>query len=344
MKREADWPERPLRGMIAYMRFLLIANPVSGDARTEAKLKVALAYFAERGDEVELRFTEGPGHATSIAREGVAAGYDVIIGAGGDGTINEVLNGMVGGGSRLGILPWGTGNVFAKEMRISGRIKKQCRLIRKGKAISLDCGRCGPKHFLLMASAGFDAYALAQSSRSSMKSRFGVSAYLFAALGAFSRYKYPEIGLRLDDGTRDSGTFVLVSNTRLYGSFFIFNPEADPTDGLLDVFVFRESGPWALFKLVFRLALRAFLRGVKLPDPYRTLDHGRYRARRIELEPRSEVAMQIDGDVVSGIGMSFEAVPDALKVILPRKTRRRLKKNRKRRDAYLASRGRSEPS
>jgi len=312
------------------MRFLLIANPVSGDARKEAKIETALAYFAKHGDSVDLVFTEHPGHATSIAREGAARGYDAIIGAGGDGTINEVLNGIVGTPARLGILPWGTGNVFAKEMRISGRIKKQCRLIRKGKAIGLDCGRCGPKHFLLMASAGFDAYALQRSGRLPLKGKFGVSAYLFAALGAFSRYKYPEIKVRLDDGTADYGTFVLVSNTRLYGSFFIFNPEADPTDGLLDVFVFRESGPWALVRLVFRLALRAFIHGLKFPDPYRSLDHGRYRARRVELGSESEIAMQADGDVVSGIGTIFEAVPEALQVILPRKTRKRLRKNRKR--------------
>jgi diacylglycerol kinase (ATP) len=304
------------------MRFLLIANPVSGDARKEAKLEAALAYFARHADSVDLRFTERPGHATAIAREGAAGGYDAIIGAGGDGTINEVLNGIVGTPARLGILPWGTGNVFAKEMRISGRIEKQCKLIRKGKAISLDCGRCGPKYFLLMASAGFDAYALRRSGRRNLKSRFGVSAYLFAALAAFSRYKYPEISVRLDDGTSDSGTFVLVSNTRLYGSFFIFNPEADPTDGLLDVFVFRESGPWGLVKLVARLALRAYLRG-----PFRSLDHGRYRARRVELGSGSEVAMQVDGDVVAGIGMAFEAAPGALRVILPRKTRKRLKRH-----------------
>ena len=320
------------------MRFLLIANPVSGDARTKAKVEAALAYFRKHADTVDLRFTEYPGHATSVAREGASRGYDAIIGAGGDGTINEVLNGIVGTSARLGILPWGTGNVFAKEMRISRSIKKQCKLIRKGKALRLDCGRCGQKYFLLMASAGFDAYALRRGGLVPLKSKFGVSAYLFAALGAFSRYKYPAIGLRVDDATDDSGTFVLVSNTRLYGSFFIFNPEADPTDGLLDVFVFRESGPWALVKLVSRLALRAFLRGIKLPDPYRSLDHGRYRARRVELSSASEIALQADGEVVSGIGTIFEAVPGAVQVILPRKTRKRLKKNRKRRNGSATDR------
>lgn len=311
------------------MRILLIANPVSGDARNEAKIKAALAYFGKHGDSAELRFTEYPGHATQIAREGATRGFDAIVGAGGDGTINEVLNGIVGTHARLGILPWGTGNVFAKEMRISTRIKKQCKLIRKGKTLRLDCGRCGPKYFLLMASAGFDAYALKRGGRLSLKSKFGVSAYLIAALGAFSRYRFPTISLRVDDETADTGTFVLVSNTRLYGSFFIFNPEADPTDGFLDVFVFRESGPWRLLKLVSRLALRAFLRGIKLPDPFKSLDYGHYRARRVELGSEKEIAVQVDGDLASGLGTVFEAVPAAVQVILPRKTRKRLKKNRR---------------
>jgi len=331
-RRPAPWPERELHDTMVVMRFLLIANPASGGARMDSKVRAALSYFEEHADSVDLRYTEHPGHATSIARDGAARGYDAIIGAGGDGTINEVLNGIVGTSVKLGILPWGTGNVFAKEMRISGRIEEQCELIRKNKAIGLDCGRCGPKHFLLMGSAGFDAYALRRAGRLPLKSKFGVSAYLFAALGAFSRYKYPAIDVRVDDATADTGTFVLVSNTRLYGSFFIFNPEADPTDGLLDVFVFREASPWSLIKLVSRLALRAFLRGIKLPDPYRALHHGRYRARRVELSSASEIAMQVDGDVVSGIGTVFEAVPAAVRVILPRKTRKRLKKMRKRRN------------
>lgn len=314
------------------MRYLLIANPVSGDTRKEAKIDAVLAYFKKHEDSIDLRFTEYPGHATTLAQEGARQDYDAIIGAGGDGTISEVLNGIVGSKVKLGILPWGTGNVFAKEMRISSRIKKQCKLIRKGKAISLDCGRCGQKHFLMMASAGFDAYTLQQGDPLSLKKRFGVHAYLFAALHAFSRYKYPEIQVRTDDGSLDTGTFVLLSNTRLYGSFFIFNPEADPTDGLLDVFVFREAGPWPLFKLVFRLALRAFLRGIKLPDPYRSLDLGRYHARQVSLSAATEIALQADGDVMSGTSMSFEAVPDAVQVILPRKTRKRLKKMKRRRN------------
>jgi YegS/Rv2252/BmrU family lipid kinase len=311
------------------MHYLIIANPVSGDARKETKIDAALAYFRKHADSVDVRFTDYPGHAMSIAREAVSRGYDAIIGAGGDGTINEVLNGIVGTTVKLGILPWGTGNVFAKEMRISSRIEKQCKLIRKGKAFSLDCGRCGSKYFLLMASAGFDAYTLRHGDRLPLKSKFGISAYLFAALRAFSRYKYPSINLRIEDGTTDTGTFVIISNTRLYGSFFIFNPEADPTDGLLDIFVFRESGLWGMIKLVFRLAAHAFLNGIKLPAPYRSLDLGRYRTRRVELSSKDEIAMQVDGDVISGFGTVFEASPGAVQVILPRKTRKWLKKARK---------------
>jgi diacylglycerol kinase (ATP) len=315
------------------MRFLLIANPDSGDARKEGRIAEVLAYFEGHGDSVDLRFTEGPGHATRIARECAWSAYEAIIAAGGDGTINEVINGIAGSPARLGILPWGTGNVFAKEMRISGRIKKQCKLIRKGKAMALDCGRCGSTYFLLMASAGFDAYALRSGGSQRMKRVFGVGAYFLAALGAFSRYRYPEIHLGFEDGRVDSGTFVLISNTRLYGSFFIFNPEADPTDGLLDVFVFRESGPGGLLKLIVRLALRDFLLSLRLPDPYRSLDHGRYRTRRVELSSEQEIPFQLDGEVVSGVGSCFEAAPKAVRVILPRKTRKRLKKARKRRSA-----------
>src|ERR1035437_976361 len=98
------------------MRYLLIVNPVSGAGKDEKNIAWVLRHFRKHGHQIDLRRTKGRGDAQKFARQAVAAEYDVVIGGGGDGTINEVLNGMIGSEVRLAILPWGTGNVFAGEM------------------------------------------------------------------------------------------------------------------------------------------------------------------------------------------------------------------------------------
>ena len=302
--------------ILALMRWMIIVNPVSGGGRHLPLLKKALKYFRKKGDEVVVHQTSGPGEGTEVARDR-GRGFDAVVAAGGDGTIHEVIGGLAGTGVPLGILPWGTGNVFAKEMGLPRRVKALCKVIRKGHTVDLDLGLADGRPFLLMASVGLDAYALLQMSRGRSKKIWGMVAYALAGMAALVRYRHPPIEVVLDDGTRDRGSFLLVSNTRLYGAFFVFHPHADPTDGLLDVFLFRDSGRWKFLGLVVQMVWH---RWTKATRPLGALGrHGLYQVKSLSILSGHARPMQVDGDFLEGGAIEIGIAPRALRVILPRR-------------------------
>ncbi len=308
------------------MKYLLIVNPVSGAGLARSEVSVVRRYFAKRGQYLEVRMTNGAGDAERLAREGSRSDFDVIIGGGGDGTINEVLNGMRGSGKKLAIIPWGTGNVFATEMRFPRGIASVCRLILKGKSARLDVGVHGERLFLLMVGAGLDAYSLKQLEGQGLKLRLGVIAYAIAGLRAFARYRYPRITVELDGGRSDTGSFVLVSNTSRYGDVFSFTPHASPLDGCLDVFVFQETGRWNTILLVLRYLVR-FMANPNLAAPPMGLQRSRiHRAKSLRLSSNKPVFTQIDGELGHTLPIDIHVEARAVDLIMPRRSLRRLRR------------------
>jgi len=296
------------------MRYLLIVNPASGGGKHLALVAKAVKFFRKKGDTVDVEQTRGSGDATRLARER-GPGYDAVIGAGGDGTIHEVVGGLVGTEVPLGILPWGTGNVFAREMGLPHRVKALCRVIRKGRVLAVDVGLADDRPFLLMASFGLDAYALARMPGAAAKRLWGMAAYVWAGLGALTRYRHPWVDVVFDDGTADRGSFVLVSNTRLYGAFFVFQPGADPTDGLLDVFVFRDSGRWKFLGMAIQLVWHT-LWGT---PPGFVARHGVHRVRSLRVLEGHHRPAQVDGEALPGGAEHIRVVPRALRVLLTKR-------------------------
>lgn len=311
------------------MRYLLIANPVSGIGLAKAQIASVEAFFKKHGQLIDVRLTEAAGDAERFAREGVSLGYDVIIAGGGDGTINEVLNGMDGGTTKLAVIPWGTGNVFATEMRFPRRIGAICRMIIQGQSEPLDVGLFGGRRFLLMVGAGFDAYSLKQLEGQGLKRRLGVVAYAVAGIRAFTRYRFPQIQIDLEDGRSDSGSFVLVSNTSRYGDFFSFTPDASPLDGLLDVFVFRETGRFSTIILVLRYLLR-FIADPNLAAPPLGLQRSRiYRTKGVRLSSAKPVFTQVDGELGRGLPLDIAVEPAAVELILPKRSVKRFRRRQR---------------
>lgn len=301
------------------MRFLLILNPTSGGGRNVGKLKKVLKYFRKKGDEVVVHRTTGPGDAEATARERCVEGFDAVIGAGGDGTIHEVVGGLKGTETPLGILPWGTGNVFAREMGLPRRVKALCKVIRQGRRVSLDLGLADGRPFLLMASAGLDAYALGQMRGFEGKRLWGMGAYVLAGLDAFVRYPNPDIKVVFDDGRKDTGSFVLVSNTRLYGAYFVFQPSSDPTDGLLDVFVFRDSGRWKFLGMFAQLVWHNLMAPRSRRPPSFLSRHGVYKVTGLRILPGRSLSVQADGEFLEGGASAIVVSKGALKVMLPKR-------------------------
>lgn len=308
------------------MRYILIANPVSGGGAARREVDSVVRFFRKRGHEIEVRYTERVGHAESLAREAARGDADAIIAGGGDGTINEVINGLAGSSKKLAIMPWGTGNVFATEMRFPRNIPALCRLVLKGDSEALDLGICNGRRFLLMVGVGVDAYSLKQLQGQGLKRRLGVIAYAIAGIRAFTRYHYPTITIELPDGRRDSGSFILVSNTSLYGDFFSFTPNASPLDGKLDVFVFRETGRWSTLVLALRYLLR-FLVNPDLSVPPIGLQRSKiYRTDSLRLFSAKQAYSQVDGELGAALPLGISIAPRAVQLIVPK---RRLKRYRR---------------
>ncbi len=306
-------------------RCLLIVNPRSGSGRYREYLSFVELYFKKRGIPLESRFTERAGHATEIAREASAAGFGVVIGAGGDGTINEVLNGLAGTETKLAILPWGTGNVFAREMEFPRSLKRQCAVIARGRSARLDTGICGNRRFLLMCGAGFDAYSLKQIEGLGIKRAAGMLAYVIGGIRAFARYRFPEMVAEFPDGIRVRCGFALVSNTSRYGAFFSISPKALPNDGLLDVFLYKQSGLFAMIRLALAVVRSVFSPGgVVRPLPALTRASW-HRVKSLKLVSEGKVYTQLDGDLSLPLPAEISIAPASVSCILPAKAVRRLR-------------------
>jgi len=303
------------------LKYLLIVNPNSGARNHEKNLSKIIKYFKKFKTEVHVKYTEYQGHGAIIAHDSLDENYSAVIGCGGDGTINEVANGLAGTEIKLGIIPWGTGNVFAREMHFPKNLKKLCKVIIKEKYLKMDLGLSGNnKFFLLMASVGFDAYSLKQIKYSIIKKSFGIFAYFLGAIKAFFNYKFPELEVSFDDGCIEKGTFVLISNTSRYGKYFKITPFADPFDGFLDVIIYKEKGKLNFLKLLLSILWNTLTKKPKNNHYFFSKKNSFYRVKSLQIHsPSGNVHYQIDGDHFMNNDLNLSVSEKSLNVILPNK-------------------------
>ena len=299
----------------AVKKILLIINPNSGQGKKD--IGIIRKYFTKKKCQLDIIHTEYKGHAAEISKKYSSDDtYDVIVGAGGDGTINEVITGLIGSDKKIGIIPWGTGNVFAREMNIPLKTKKACKVILKGKPVKIDIGRSNSGYFFLMCSAGFDAYTIKHTESLKIKKIFGKFTYIIGGIKAVLKYNYPLINVEFDDGSTEIGVFILISNTARYGSYFTISPDATPVDGFFDVYIYRLPGKFNLLKLLFQIILNAFTGTNKKI----ILKEGMYKkARKLVLKSESNVLSQLDGDIHDLLPLKINLIPQAVNIVLPKK-------------------------
>ncbi|HEX5222538.1 MAG TPA: diacylglycerol kinase family protein [Verrucomicrobiae bacterium] len=296
------------------MRACIIFNPAARGQKAE-RFRRSLGTIAA---ECDLKLTARPGDARRLASAAVQAGYDTIIAAGGDGTLNEALNGIgdVPDGFsrvRLGVLPLGTVNVFARELKIPLQPEAAWQILRRGKEMTIDLPRIeytqeGKPQFIYfaqLAGAGLDARAI-QLVSGSLKKRIGPLAYVVAGLKALLE-THPV--LSISDGiSQFSGQLVLAGNGRLYGGNFHVFPQAALTDGLLEVCVF----PRVSWLVLIRCGITLLLRG-KLPEQAVT----RLRGKSFELTGPASVWSEVDGELAGRLPATFAVSPATLRVLIP---------------------------
>jgi len=265
-----------------------------------------------------FKATAAPGDARRLAAEAVRDGYDLIAAAGGDGTINEVLNGIgdaPDGFARawLGVLPLGTVNVFARELKIPLRIGRAWEVLQRGNEIKIDLPRAEfsadgvlqKRYFCQLAGAGLDARAI-ELVDWQHKKQVGKLAYVIAGLKAL-REKKPQITVRAN-GQSATGELVLVGNGRFYGGSFAILPLADLCDGRLDICVLPRANWWTLLRSAPGLLLRGKL-------PASVAQH--LSAETFELTSETAAAFELDGEWVGKLPATFSIEREKLRVVVP---------------------------
>jgi YegS/Rv2252/BmrU family lipid kinase len=290
-------------------RALIVFNPVAGQSSTmEDDLFAACEVWRSGGWIVELRPTAAPGDGAQIARTAAAEGYDIVVAAGGDGTVNEVINGLVGTRTALATLPIGTVNVWARELGMPLQPRAAAEALLTANVQQIDLGKAGDHYFLLMAGIGFDAAVTAEV-RPHEKRRLGVLAYAVRAMLLATRFLGARTRITLDGRViRSRILMIVIGNSQLYGGFVKLTARANMNDGLLDVCVIKgkslRGAPWRIFSVVTRRYNR---------DP----EVEYHRSRSIKIEANPPLPVQIDGDPIGHTPMVFEAVPNALCALIP---------------------------
>jgi YegS/Rv2252/BmrU family lipid kinase len=286
-------------------------------------------HLDEIGGQSALKATAAPGDARRLAAEAVGDGYDLIVAAGGDGTVNEVLNGIGDAPdgfahARLGVLPLGTVNVFARELKIPLRLERAWEILRRGSETKIDLprvdfstnGKIEWRYFVQLAGAGLDARAIKLVDWRHKK-KVGPLAYVVAGLKAL-REKKPQITAREDQpslksfGTararpagRDfAGEMVLVGNGKFYGGPFEIFPAADLRDGMLDVCIL----PRVDFATLLGCAPDFIVRR-KLPEKIVR----RFRAAAFELS--GESGFELDGEWIGSLPAKFSVEREKLRIV-----------------------------
>jgi diacylglycerol kinase (ATP) len=294
-------------------RARIIANPTSGSIRGAEglrELRATAIWLTEHGLPTELALTEAAGHASELARECAQAGMEMVIAAGGDGTINDVAQGLAGTATALGVLPLGTMNVWARETGIPLSLPDARKLLLDGARQRVDLGRAGARYFLLMAGIGFDAEVVRRVEGNWLK-RWGLKFldYLLTA-GMLGFTQQPARLWRRTDGKRRStrALMVVIGNTRLHAGTLVFAHKAVIDDGQLDVVIIGGGGLIHRARVIGHALLRR-----PSPDPRVRYEH----CRGIRLESSPPLPVQVDGELIGHLPMTFSVVPAALTVIVP---------------------------
>ncbi len=286
----------------------VVLNPRAGHGNGHDGVNSAIAVWRRRGWLVELTTTNYAGHASELAREAVVDGCDLVVAAGGDGTVNEVINGLACSATALAVLPLGTGNVWVRELHLPLDPVEVAEILLQGVFRQLDLGQAGERYFLLMAGIGFDAH-VARKVDPGEKRRFGLVAYVVKALRLARQVRGTPVRLVLDGRpVRGRALMIVVGNSRLYGGFLQIAHHASPVDGLLDVVIIK-GGDMRVAPLHL---LSIFLRQHHFnPD----LDY--YRARELSIDSMVPLDVQVDGDTIGHTPLRLRVVPGALRALLP---------------------------
>ena len=289
---------------------LIIYNPTAG-SRRRRKLEAAMAALRDKGVTVELAETTGPGDSEVMAREADDSVSMVVV-AGGDGTINGAVNGLMSRAAAgrpvppFGVLPLGTANVLAGELGLPLRPEAAAAVLASGARARINLGRANGRYFSIMAGVGFDARVVERIDPA-VKRLLGKGAYVLETLRELVELAPARFHVMADDGSLDASAVVIASG-HYYAGRFVLAPKASLVGKDLQICVFQRSGRWAVIRYMVAMALGF------LP---RLSDYKIIPAESATVTGADGTPVQGDGDIMAELPLRAEIVPRALEVIVP---------------------------
>lgn len=292
-------------------RALLVVNPISGRGRAVPAAERFAAAYRAAGGAIEERPTAAAGDAGRFAAGARAGGFDAVVAAGGDGTVNEVLNGLEGSGLPVGILAAGTANILAREFGIPFDPEDAARVVAHGKERTLDVGEArttaGTRRFLCCAGAGIDG-AVVHRIAAARQGGLGFRGWVRPIWTEIRAMEFAPLRTTVDGSPAAAATTAVVCNTANWGGLFTLVPGADPGDGALDAFLLDARSRRSFFRYIW-----GAWRGT-LP---RHRDVATVRGRVFRVEADRAVPVEVDGDPFGATPMEVTVRPAAAKVLVP---------------------------
>ena len=283
---------------------IVILNPTAGSPEHVRSWQERVESLA--GD-CPVRITSHPGEAEELAQRAIDEGFTRIVAAGGDGTVNQVANGLADRKAALGVLPMGSVNVFAMELGLPLHNLRRCwDIIEERNIRQIDLPIANGRYFVQLAGVGLDAQVVKETSLA-FKRSFGPLSYLISAAQIAARQP-PKLFIESEETSVEEGSFVLVGNGRLYGGPFPFFKHAIVDDGLFDVVVFKRLG---YLEIVKYLQDVVFSSEIKVPE----IEY--FQTRQLRITSEQDVPLELDGELAGNCPVDFRIRGKALRVLTP---------------------------
>lgn len=296
------------------MKHLFIINPAAGKGTSMKLIPYIEEIFKHRNEEYIIEITKGTGDATAIAQKYSSTGDYRIYSAGGDGTLNEVLNGVAGSSCSLGVIPSGSGNDFIKSIYNYEKSERIDHILAKtinGQEEFIDLCKFNDRHFINIASVGFDA-EVAYNAIKFKKFRFigGGLAYILGIIFTVFKYSSYDFDITIDDESfRVNALLMAVANGRYYGGGVNVTPEAEINDGLFSMCLVKKVSRLKILTL-FPRVIKGTHAGIK--------EVSFHKGKKVKINCQKEIAFNIDGEISKGKKAEFEIISKGIKIVMPK--------------------------
>lgn len=290
-------------------RIKFIVNPRSGENKTSDFLRSMRHYIQYYDMDASISITKDVHHAVDLADKAAQEGFNVIVAVGGDGTVHEVLQGIVAKDVIMGVIPYGSSNDFARTIKVPKNLKTAMGIIKGSKIEKVDVGAINDRFFLNISSAGFDGEVVARLPKLKSKYLFSL-VYILGALKEVFRYKKKKVRV-VSDG-KDMGEFntnlIVVANGKYYGHAMKVAPRASITDGKFDIILIHDMD-----RLRFLLNFPKVFKGTHIYNPNVTF----FRSSNLVLFCDKRMYIESDGELTGTLPVEYKIFPKFIRLIVP---------------------------